>query len=316
MVIHPNTKLIYKALKSLDLYVVNDFWMTPSAELADYVLPVASWMERPLLWEFIGYDTYLVSGEAAVPATVPGKYEHKTDFEIWRELGLRLGQEAHWPWKNLEEYYDARLKPTGMTHKEFVYKVRCERKQRTDKRYEQTGFATPTGKVELYSTILEKLDYDPLPRYYEPPETPVGNPELAKEYPLTLITGGRVPGLYHSEWRQIESIRRLHPEPLLQINPQTAAKLGISDGDWVWIETLRGRVRQKASLFDGINPGVVHAEHGWWFPELPGEEPWLHGAWESNINVVIDDDPDVCNRLTGAWPLRTALCKVYKAKTY
>jgi hypothetical protein len=75
-------------------------------------------------------------------------------------------------------------------------------------------------------------------------------------------------------------------------------------------------VRQKAALFGGLKPNVVHAEHGWWYPELPGEEPWLHGLWISNINICLDDSPDVCNALTGAYPLRTALCKIYKAKTY
>jgi anaerobic selenocysteine-containing dehydrogenase len=316
MVIQPNTKLIYRALKSLDLYVVMDFWKTPSAELADYVLPIACWLERPILWEFLGYSPHVIAGEAALPAVIPGEYEHKTDFDVWRGLGLRLGLEKQWPWKNLEEYYDATLKPTGLTHNEYVHKMRCELKTRKYKKHEQVGFATPTGKVELYSTMFEKLGYDPLPVYREPNETRVGNPELAKEYPLTLITGGRVPGLYHSEWRQIDSVRRLHPYPLLQIHPDTSNKLNISEGDWVWIETPRGRVRQKATLFDGILPDVVHAEHGWWLPELPGEEPWLHGVWEVNINVCINDDPEICNQLTGAWPLRTALCKVYKVKEY
>ena len=72
----------------------------------------------------------------------------------------------------------------------------------------------------------------------------------------------------------------------------------------------------KCQYFDGIDPRVVHAEHGWWFPELPGEEPWLHGVWESNINVCTDDDPDTCGKKSGGWPLKTALCKIYKVKSY
>ena len=72
----------------------------------------------------------------------------------------------------------------------------------------------------------------------------------------------------------------------------------------------------KCQYFEGIDPKVVHAQHGWWFPELPGEEPWLHGVWESNINVCTDDDPDICGKKHGGWPLKTAMCKVYKAKTY
>jgi anaerobic selenocysteine-containing dehydrogenase len=127
-----------------------------------------------------------------------------------------------------------------------------------------------------------------------------------------LITGGRFRPYFHSEWRQVDALRKRRPHPQVQIHPDTATKLGIKNGDWVWIETLRGRIKQRCTIFDGIDPGVVHAEHGWWFPEEPGGEPSLHGAWESNINVVTDDDPDRCNKLGGGWPLKTALCRIYK----
>ena len=75
-------------------------------------------------------------------------------------------------------------------------------------------------------------------------------------------------------------------------------------------------MRMKCKYFDGIDPRVIHAEHGWWFPELPEEEPWLHGVWESNVNVLTEDDPTVCSEISGGWPLKTGLCKVYKVKTY
>ncbi len=315
MVTQANTKLVYEALKSpnLELYVVVDFFMTPSAMLADYVLPAACWLERPVLSTFMDYGNAIAAGEAALPQKIEGEYEYKTDYEIWRELGIRLGQEEYWPWKTLEEAYDFRLKPLGYTFKEFIKKGRFMSLPTQYKKYEKIGFGTPTGKVELYSTILEKLGYDPLPYFEEPKETPVSNPELAREYPFVLITGGKIREFYHSEWRQIKTIRRLHPDPIVQIHPRTAEKLGIKDGDWVWIETVRGRVRQKAKLFNGIDEKVVHAEHGWWFPEMPGEEPWLYGVWMSNINVVINDDPEYCNPVLGSWPLRTALCKIYKA---
>jgi anaerobic selenocysteine-containing dehydrogenase len=316
MVTLANTKMVYKALTNLDLHVVHDLWLTPTAEVADYVLPAACWMEKPILWDFHGYDSHMIAGEAALPAVVPGEYEHKDEFEVSRELGIRMGQEDYWPWKTQEEYYDALLEPISMTHKEYVYKVRCEHRPLKERKYEKVGFATPTGKVELYSTIYESLGGDPLPKYEEPPETPLSDPELAKEYPLALITGGRILEFYHSEERQIESVRKRHPHPLVQLHPKTANKLGIESGDWVWIESPRGRVRQKVELFDGMDEKTVHAEHGWWYPELPGEMPWLRGAWEGNINVCTEDDPDVCNYLTGAYPLRTALCKVYKVKEY
>jgi len=317
MVGYANTKLVYKALKRLELYVVMDFWLTPSAELADYVLPSASWLERPYVLDFSLIAGSIDAGGAPFPLVKEGEYERRTDYEFWRGLGIRLGQEEYWPWQTLEEAYDYRLAPLGYTLKDFVAKKGGHLAPPVEyQRYKKVGFATPTGKLELYSTILEKLGYDPLPYYQEPSESPISTPELALEYPLILITGGRFLPMYHSEHRQIDSLRKQHPEPIVQINPQKAAELGIDDGDWVWIETPRGRVRQKCQYFKGINPRVVQAQHGWWFPELPGEEPWLHGVWESNINVVTADDPEQCNKISGNWPLRALLCKVYKVKQY
>ena len=309
------TKSVYKALKSpnLQLYVVNDFFMTPSAELADYVLPVATWLERPAMWSFSDYGSYIWAHEAALPHIIPQNYEHYRDFDIWHGLGIRLGQGDDWPWESLEEAFDYRLKPLGYALKTFP---RVLLRNVVEKKYEKQGFATTTGKVEFYSTVLEKLGYDPLPKHMEPPESLLGAPELAKEYPYTLITGRRIPCYYHAEWRQVESVRKHHPHPIVNVHPQTAAKEGIEDGDWIWIETKRGRVRQKVQLFDKMNSNIIDAEHGWWFPELPGEEPWLHGAFESNINVCMSDDPDQCNPELGSYPLRTALCKIYRAKTF
>ena len=316
MVTQANVKQVYRALKSLDLYVVMDFWLTPSAEIADYVLPAASWLERPVTRSRLDMAYFIEAGVAALPHQVPGKYDRRRDYDLWRGLGMRLGQEEYWPWETLEDAYSYRLAPLGYTLDQFVTERNgLDRPPREEKAYEKTGFATPTGKVELYSTSLEKLGCDPLPKYIEPAESPA-NIELAKEYPLILITGARHLPFYHSEHRQVDTWRKMHPDPLVQINALTASELGINDGDWVWIETPRGRVRQKCQYFDGIDPRVVSAQHGWWFPELPGEEPWLHGVWESNIDVVTSDDPDHCNQISGGWPLRTLMCQVYKAKRW
>ena len=309
MVTQPNTKLVYEALKSLDLYVVVDFFMTPSAQLADYVLPATTYLERPWLWTYSG----VVGSERAMPKTVPGEYDRRDDYDFWRGLGLELGQEADWPWETLEALYDYRLAPVGLTFQQFMAQGGYLSVPKEYKRYQKVGFATPTGKVELYSTILEKLGYDPLPQFKEPPETPFSQPQLAEKYPLILITGGRVQPYYHSEHRQVASLRKMHPDPIVQINSETAKNLGISDGDWVWIESPRGKIRQKCRLFDGIDPRVVHVEHGWWFPEEDGAERSLHGVWKSNCNVLTDDDPAICNSISGGWPLRGFLCKVYKA---
>jgi anaerobic selenocysteine-containing dehydrogenase len=89
--------------------------------------------------------------------------------------------------------------------------------------------------------------------------------------------------------------------------------LSIVDGDPVYIETPLGRIRQKASLTTGIGPSVVHADGYWWYPEMPGEPPCLFGVWESNINAILPDDPEVCD-YAGNNYFRAALCRVYKAK--
>ena len=308
MVTVPNTRLVHDALKSLDLYVVADFFMTPSAQLADYILPATTYLERPWLWAYSG----IVGSDRAMPKTVEGKYDRRDDYDIWRGLGLELGQEDDWPWKTLEALYDYRLKPVGLTFREFMDQGGVLSSRKEYKRYEKEGFATATGKIELYSKTLEALGYDALPQFYEPPESPYSKPDLAREYPLILITGGRHLPYYHSEHRQVKSMRKMHPDPMMQIHPETAKSLGVEDGDWVWIESPRGRIRQKCQVFDGIDPRVVHAQHGWWFPEEDGAEPSLHGVWKSNINVLTNDDPDVCNPISGGWPLRGFLCKVYK----
>jgi len=302
-----NTKLVYEALKSLDLSVVHDYFLTPTAMLADYVLPAADWLERAVVAPVAGMRNFINAGEKIVDP----EYERRDDYQFWRELATRLGQESYWPWKTMEEACDYRFKPMGYTFKEVV-EMGGVPGTRELKKYEKHGFATPTRKVELYSTIFEKLGYDPLPNYEEPAESPVSTPELAREYPFVLATGGRIKYFYHSEFRQIGSMRKHHPDPLVQIHPDAAAKLGIGDGDWVYLESRLGRARFKAQLFDGIDPRVVHAEHSWWFPEDPAPEPSLFGVWKSNVNVLLDDDPDHCDQICGGWP-HAGLCKVYKA---
>ena len=174
------------------------------------------------------------------------------------------------------------------------------------RKYEDGGFRTPTGRIELYATRLEAMGYDPLPYYQEPPESPLATPEVALEFPLVLTTGARIPFYFNSEHRQIALLRKAHPDPIAEIHPDTAAAAGIGKGDWIWIETRRGRIRQKARITDEIDPRVVHVEHGWWFPEEPGPE---HGVWKSNANVLTCNDPPY-DPAMGTYQLRGLLCRI------
>lgn len=304
-----NTKTICNALKSkkLQLHVGMDLFMTPTLETADYVLPAADWLERPNLLLEWGNIDYYVTGEKAVEPL----YERRDDYQLWRELGNRLGQEGYWP-DTLEEMFDKFLEPTNLRFKEFVAKKEHWHFS-TPKynEYEEKGFATFSGKVELLPSIFKKFGINPLPKYEEPPRSPKSTPELAKEYPLILITGSRVIHYTHSTLRSIKKLRRLYPHPLVQIHPNTASKLGIIEGDWVYIETPEGRIKQKAKLTEGIHPQVVHADGFWWYPEESERYPNFFGVWKSNVNAITPDSLQFFD-YAGDNAFRALLCRVYK----
>jgi anaerobic selenocysteine-containing dehydrogenase len=237
-------------------------------------------------------------------------------MEINLEMGKRLNPDA-WPWENVRKMFSSIIEPMGMTFEElrergvaydaFEYHKAERGLLRPDKK---PGFNTPTGKVELYSTVFKELDLDPLPFYEEPPESPVSVPDMVKEYPLILTTGARTPGFFHSEHRQVAQLRQLNPNPITEIHPDTAKNLGIEDGDWITIENRHGKCKQRAKLTERIHPMVVSAQHGWWFPEKRGPEPSLFGVWESNINLLL---PSGWTGRSGfGYPFKSQVCKVYK----
>ena len=303
-----NGREVYDALKKVEFLVVADLFMTPTTELADIVLPVATWLETDYvgdLWKRHGY-VFARQKIIEVDECWP---DYKMFNELGKKMGKGLGKEDYW-WDTYQEGLDWLLEPSGLSFKQFVEKGWLEGKQEYRK-YEQKGFSTPTRKVELYSTIMEGWGYDPLPTYKEPPEGPITTPELMKEYPYILTTGRRPAVFFHSANRQIPWLRELVPDPIIQMHPSVAEKHGIKDGDWVWIESPRGRVKQRAELYKGIDPRVVAAHHAWWFPEIRTPD---HG-WEiSNINIITDNSLDNADVAVGANNLRALVCKIYPVK--
>ena len=194
------------------------------------------------------------------------------------------------------------------------------------------GFNTPTGKYEIWSTILESYHPDltgEFPADYpmknthpergaefhharEPWESPWSSPEKLKEYPLVYTSGRRNPLYFHNENRQQPWLREQAPAPCVQIHPDTAAELGIEQGDWVWVESERGKIRQTADLFYGIAPGTVECDHGWWYPELSAPK---HGWDLSHVNCLVPYDSSHASQdpICGTPNLRGYLVKVYKA---
>jgi len=306
---------VYRALKTVDFVVVNDPFLTPTAvAFADVFLPAAMSCERN---SFRGWWTPLRSMKQ-----VTQFYDARSDDNVVIGLGKRLHPE-NFPWDDEIGWNNERLsKPSPLPEEYRDFDTLCNEVFLYDtfqyRKYEKgllrpdgkPGFRTPTGRIELYNTSFEHWGYDPLPYYEEPSCSPYSAPELFEKYPLVLTTGARSFEFFHSEHRQLETMREFHPWPLFEMNPASAAARGLEEGDWCWIENQRGRCRQKLKINPSLDERVVRAEHGWWFPELEAAEPTLYGTFDSNINNLT---PQCENGATGyGAPYKNQLCEVYK----
>lgn len=307
----------YEALKKLDFVVCVDLFQNPtSMALADIFLPAAAYPEKE------SFRSWWAPLEVVVKAVEAG--ECKSDWEINLELAKRLGTKPV-PFKTVRELIDDRLKISGWTFDELAAKgswvMPPEGPSKPYYRYQRgtlrkdgkPGFDTPTGKVELYAKRYEEWGLDPLPYYEEPKESEVSTPEVHRDYPLILATGRRSSLFFHSEHRMIPWLREVDPDPVIEINPETAKKIGIINGEWVYVETMRGRVKAKAKVTPSAHPEVVTAPHGWWLPETDGREPNLFSIWNYNINNLTSMGNQGKSGYGGT-NYRTSLCRVVKIK--
>ncbi|MGQ9788673.1 MAG: molybdopterin-containing oxidoreductase family protein [Candidatus Hadarchaeaceae archaeon] len=258
----PNFNKVKAALEKLDFLVVMDVFMTATAKLADIVLPAATFLEKTELLDFgavLGIPYVMLRKKVVEPVG-----ECWPDWKFWFELGRRMGHGEYFPWNDVSDAIEVLLKSTGYSVKVleqlpggFFYDFPRYRK------YIDNGFRTPSGKVELYSEVLQKYGYDPLPTHVEPCESPISNPELAKEYPLILTTGSRVLEYTHSQLRNVPQLREKLPEPLAEIHPEAARRYGIVDGEMIQVKTKWGSIKIKAKVTEDMHPKVVHVQHGW-----------------------------------------------------
>lgn len=305
-----DSKRVLEALMKLDLLVFSDLFLTPTAEFADYVLPSTTYLETDAVSE---YTRGIAARQKAVEPLAECRDQNEFVFDLLRKMSIDHPLHV----KSHRELLDYGLKKVGITFEELKQKGYLVIPQ-TDKKYEKgllqpggkTGFNTTSGKCELYSSRFEKYGYDPLPFYKEPFESPYSSPELAKEFPLILITGTRSIEYYGIFGMIVPQLRRIHPDPLVEINPRTAEQLGITEGDWVWIKTQnkKGRVRRKAHLTVGIHPNVVNVEGLWWLPERKNQDERI---WEANANVLTSLRDD-CDPVCGGSYARCLLCEVSK----
>ena len=299
----------YECLNALRYFVYMDFFMTPTAELADIVLPAAMWPEVDSVFCMPEFGDVAALCMQKVAQVGECRADEEVFLELSKRMGLDYGAETQREILDREILAElGRRRPAyaGMDFGQFR-RLGWIAPEREYLNYRKRGFHTPTGKFELRSTILERSGADPLPCWSEPPETPVSRPDMLKKYPLILITGSRTMPYFISNNRQIRSLRRRRPFPLAAMSPATAERCGVADGDWVYIETVRGRITQKAQILEDMQDGVVNCEMGWWYPEAgaPG-----YGWDESNANILTVGGPPH-DPVGGAYQTRALLCRVY-----
>lgn len=284
---YPNQHQIRQGLMNQELIVAHELFMTPTAMLADYVLPGDTFTERNHVADSWSWMTRLTLSQKIVEPPP----EASSSFQFWRDLAIRFGFEKEFPWASIEEVLDYRLSRSDRTFAEFEKSGFMEMPTPSFRKYRKTGFATPSGKVELYSSILDELGFDPLP-YYRP------GPATSTEYPYRVFTGVREDPFFQTGQRNIKELRDRCPVPRVFIHPEDAAREGLADGEWISLETTTGSVSAELAVMESMKQGHLRVPHGWWYPEMRGEKD-LAGAFVSSDAVLCSDDDEFLDHEQG-----------------
>ena len=304
----------YEAMKPLEFVVAQDIFMTPTImALADVVLPLSTFAEHDgLVTPNFGRNQHFI-GAMNKAFDNPNT---KSDLEILIDMGKRLRPELWERFESVDQFFDEQLRANYDFGLEDVRAEPAKMAGYEYRKYEkgllrpdgEPGFDTMTGMVELNSIVLGSYGESPVPFFEEPEFSHISRPDLADEFPLYYTMGGRNISMFHSEHRQVPSMRAMHPWPLVSIHPAVAAKYGIADGDWVRVTSPQGHMVQKALLTEMVNDKFIHVEHAWWFPEQDGEAPNLYGVWKANANNLI---PHESVGVTGyGAPYKNGICKI------
>jgi anaerobic selenocysteine-containing dehydrogenase len=262
---NPETHRVLEAFRALDFRVVVEEFLTDTAREADVVLPAKNLFEQT---DVIGayWHSYLQLRRKVMepPPDV------KPETEIYRDLGRRLGiaedaLAAALPGPSneaVEAWLDGRLAPLGLSLASF------ESGPVLSPQFEEVAFAglsfpTPSGKIELASGEAERRwGVSRLPGFHEPEE----RPEPTGRFPLHLLTPN-TKNRIHSQFGNLETIRRMAPAPLLAMHPRDARERGLWEGAAARVFNDRGELRLPVSVDRGLRPGCVCVTNGFWLTE-------------------------------------------------
>jgi anaerobic selenocysteine-containing dehydrogenase len=266
---NPNTSKVIKAFSNLDLLVARDLFMTQSAELAHYIIPAASFLERSELHIYPDVRKVALSRKVL---NVEGVWD---EYTFWHDLAHRLGfGPKYFPWEDESAVNRWLLEPTGISLETLTANPEglITHDKVAHQKYKTRPFPTPSGKFEFASEHLQTLNCSPHPEY-KPPEYLTA---LKPEFPLRMITGTRKAIFYHSRYHEIEKFKRTIPGAQAEIHPEDASMLGIRDGETVRIVSRIGEVSIPVKVME---PGKILKG----FIEIP------HGWNEPNVNCLTDD---------------------------
>jgi len=303
----PQTALWRQTLSKLDFLVCIDRQLTADAAYADIVLPATT------MFEINSYMTYGPIFRLREKVIEPVG-EARNDYLIMAELAKRLGYGDLYP-QTEEEMIRFALQGSGYTLEEVRKKggwVKLPSPMMEYKKWEKgglrpdgkPGFDTPSGKFEIWSTVLEDYGYEPLPKYTEPLEGPLARPDLRRQYPLVFNSGARPQTDFRSQHHGVKSLLKEHPEPLVEINSEDALSRQICSGDLVEVRTLRGAVTFRAKVTEDIVQGAVECNMG-------GGTHVGPKAWQEwNVNELTDLEN--YDEISGFPVYKALLCDVKK----
>jgi len=306
LVTYPNTRRTIEALRSLDFVAVAAHSMTPTAEFADIVLPKTTTLEEEEV-SFMPSGPTVLFTRALAPPQGEARAELDIALPLLEKMARRQALTRHLlPWQSQREFNLYLLGDCGIPIEELE-QTGYKQLSAEPVTPEERPFATRSGKIELYSPVLEELGLDPLPNYAAPARTCL--PEAARrEFPLVLVTGDREKSYHHSRFRDQPWALKVSPDPRLTMHPETAHALGLKDGAWVELEVAQGKgpCRLRLKFSEATPRDVVNTGMGWWLPTAAAPE---RGALDININAALDYDGPY-DPISGSSDIRGLACRV------